>query len=126
MTQLTVHVQEPETSSLYAGSRLKELAQLDWERCKPVKLARNEKILMNNNHWAVLDFLRRQYLKRGSASNHESLTKNLGENISTQAGNRHQRGLTLSSSAKTNGHLAHRPVSRITLHTLMVTSIEKH
>lgn len=65
MTQFTHKTQDAETSSQYAGIRLAELIDQRWSRNKSVNLATSEGISLNDEHWAVIVYLRSYYLKNG-------------------------------------------------------------
>ena len=65
MTQFTNNAQDSETSSLYADIRRAELRDQRWNRNKSVDLAKREGISLNDEHWAVIVYLRSYYLEHG-------------------------------------------------------------
>jgi tRNA 2-thiouridine synthesizing protein E len=65
MTQFTHNTQDAETSSQYAGIRLAELIEQCWSRHKSADLARCEGISLNDEHWAVIVYLRSYYVGHG-------------------------------------------------------------
>jgi tRNA 2-thiouridine synthesizing protein E len=65
MTQFIHHAQDSETSSHYIRIRLTELKEQHWDRSKSDDLAKSEGIALNDEHWAVIVYLRRYYLKHG-------------------------------------------------------------
>jgi tRNA 2-thiouridine synthesizing protein E len=65
MTQFTGNAQDSETSSQYAGIRLAELIDQHWNRNKSVGLATSEGISLNDEHWAVIVYLRSYDLEHG-------------------------------------------------------------
>lgn len=65
MTQFTQTALDTETSSQYAGIRLAELIDQNWNRNKSAQLAVREGINLTDQHWHVIDYLRKQYLKHG-------------------------------------------------------------
>jgi tRNA 2-thiouridine synthesizing protein E len=65
MTQFLNNAQDSETSSQYAGIRLAELIDQDWSREKSAQLALHEDITLTDQHWDVIDYLRKHYLKHG-------------------------------------------------------------
>ena len=65
MTQFVSNAQDSETFSLYAGIRQSELSAQEWNRDKSADLAENEGISLNDEHWAVIDYLRNSYIEHG-------------------------------------------------------------
>lgn len=86
MIPLTINAQPTESSSQYAGVRFLELADQNWDRHKSEQLAQSEGICLNDEHWAVIIFLRRLYLKHGVPSNARSLAKVLNQEFSDLGG----------------------------------------
>jgi tRNA 2-thiouridine synthesizing protein E len=64
MTQFVSNAQDSETFSLYAGTRREELNAQDWSQEKSARLAEDEGISLNNEHWAVIAYLRARALNR--------------------------------------------------------------
>ena len=65
MTQYSVRPQDTESSGLDFDIRLKELANHHWNRGKSLSLAKREGLDFNDEHWAVIVFLRKYYLENG-------------------------------------------------------------
>ena len=65
MTQFVSNAQDSETFSLYTGIRQAELNAQDWDREKSAHLAQNEGISLNDDHWAVITYLRNSYIEYG-------------------------------------------------------------
>lgn len=89
MTQFIINAQETETSSHYAGVRFMELADQHWDRNKSANLAQSEGISFDDEHWAVIAFLRRYYLENGLPRNARTLAKALNQHFSDQGGNKY-------------------------------------
>jgi tRNA 2-thiouridine synthesizing protein E len=93
MTQFLINAQETETSPNHTGDRLRELARQRWTRDKSKALAANEGIELNDNHWAVIVFLRKYYLDHGLPINARVTAKALSEEFSGRGGNQYLRRL---------------------------------
>lgn len=89
MTQFTINAQETETSSQYADTRLVELADQSWERSKSANLAQSEGIILNDDHWAVIDYLRKHYVEHGLPRNARKLAKVLNQQFFAQGGSKY-------------------------------------
>ncbi len=59
------NAQDSETASQYAGIRLAELIDQDWNRSKSINLAEREGIRLTDRHWDVIVYLRKLYLAHG-------------------------------------------------------------
>jgi len=89
MTHFTADPQETETSSSDAGNRFTELADQHWARSKSLALAESEGIKFNDEHWAVIVFLRKYYLDHGLPITARTTAKALNKNFSRQGGNKY-------------------------------------
>jgi len=87
MTQFIHHAQDSETSSHYIRIRLTELKDQHWDRSKSDDLAKSEGIALNDEHWAVIVYLRRYYLKHGLPRFARTTSKVLNRKFSAQGGN---------------------------------------
>jgi tRNA 2-thiouridine synthesizing protein E len=87
MTQFINHAQDCETSSHFIRVRLTELKEQCWDRHKSEYLAQSEGITLNDEHWAVIVYLRRYYLKHGLPRFARTTSKALNQKFSTQGGN---------------------------------------
>ena len=93
MTQHTLDPHETETSGSSIADRSKELADQRWDRSKSVALAKSEGIDLNDEHWAVIVFMRRYYLEHGLPINARTTARALNKNFSGQGGNKYLRRL---------------------------------
>ena len=89
MTQFTQNAQDTETSSQYAGIRLAELIDQDWNRNKSAKLAMLEGISLSDQHWDVIDYLRKQYLKHGLPRFARTTARALNRQFAALGGNKY-------------------------------------
>ena len=65
MNQYITNAIESETFNQDIDTRRKELAKQKWNRSKSQALATAEGIDLNDEHWAVIVFLRQYYLNHG-------------------------------------------------------------
>ena len=106
MTQFTQNAQDTETSSQYAGIRLAELIDQDWNRHKSAKLAMLEGISLTDQHWDVIDFLRKQYLKHGLPRFARTTARALNRHFSAQGGNKYLYSLFAGGPVTQGSRLA--------------------
>ncbi len=93
MTQYTINAYDSETFSLDIDVRRTELAKQHWNRGKSEKLANAEGISFNDEHWAVINYLRNYYIEHGVPRFARSLSRDLDKQFSTQGGNKYLRNL---------------------------------
>ncbi len=93
MKQQTLDLQDTETSGQNVDDRLIELAEQRWDRSKSLALAENEGIDFNDEHWAVITFMRKYYLDHGLPINARATARALNKNFSGQGGNKYLRRL---------------------------------
>lgn len=89
MKQFAIDPQDTETASHYTSDRLSELADQCWSRDKSTALAKIEAIDLNDEHWAVIVFLRRYYLEHGLPIHARVMAKVLSQNFTDQGGNKY-------------------------------------
>jgi len=89
MTQFTQNAQNSETSSQYAGIRLAELIDQKWNRKKSRDLATSEGINLTDEHWDVIVYLRKQYLKHGLPRFARTTARALNRQFAAQGGNKY-------------------------------------
>jgi tRNA 2-thiouridine synthesizing protein E len=89
MTQFINNAQDSETSSQYAGIRLAELIDQKWSRNKSAKLAICEGISLTDQHWDVIDYLRKRYLKQGLPRFARTLARALNRRFAAQGGSKY-------------------------------------
>lgn len=89
MKQYTAAPQETETSGIHTSDRLAELAGQRWDRNKSLALAKIEGIDFNDEHWAVIVFLRKFYLEHGLPTTARTTARALNKEFSDQGGNKY-------------------------------------
>jgi tRNA 2-thiouridine synthesizing protein E len=89
MTQFTQNAQDTETSSQYAGIRLAELIDQNWNRNKSIELANSEGINLTDEHWDVIVYLRTQYLKHGLPRFARTTARALNRQFAAQGGSKY-------------------------------------
>ena len=89
MSQFTQNAQDTETSSQHAGIRLAELIDQNWNRIKSEQLAMHEGISLTDQHWHVIDYLRKLYLKHGLPRFARTTARALNRQFAAQGGNKH-------------------------------------
>ena len=82
-----------ETDSQHPGIRLAELNKQHWDRNKSEKLALSEGITLNDQHWAVILYLRNYYLAYGLPRFARTLAKALNHQFAVQGGGKYLRRL---------------------------------
>jgi TusE/DsrC/DsvC family sulfur relay protein len=87
MKQFTADPQETETFGREHGDRHTELAGQQWTRTKSRALAQAEGIELNDEHWAVVMFLRGHYLEHGLPGAARLTARALKSHFSAQGGN---------------------------------------
>jgi len=93
MTQFASNAQDSETFSLYAGIRREELIAQDWSQEKSARLAENEGISLNNEHWAVITYLRNSYIEYGLPRFARTTARALNRQFSARGGSKYLYGL---------------------------------
>jgi tRNA 2-thiouridine synthesizing protein E len=109
MTPFTLNAQETETSRQYAEIRFMELADQGWERRKSANLAKNEGISLNDEHWAVIVYLRKRYLEHGLPSQARTLATALNQQFSAQGGSKYLHSLFPGGPVAQGSRLANLP-----------------
>jgi tRNA 2-thiouridine synthesizing protein E len=89
MKQFFNNAQDSETSSQYAGIRLAELIDQDWNRNKSVDLAISEGIKLTDEHWDVIIYLRKQYLRHGLPRFARTTARALNRQFAAQGGSKY-------------------------------------
>ncbi len=106
MTQFTQNAQDTETSSQYAGIRLAELIDQNWNRDKSIALAKNEGIKLTDEHWNVIVYLRKQYLKHGLPRFARTTARALNKRFAAQGGNKYLYSLFAGGPVTQGSRLA--------------------
>jgi len=89
MTKILINAQDSETSSQHASIRVAELKDQSWNRSKSTDLADSEGIRLNDEHWAVIDYLRNYYIEYGLPRFARTTARALNKQFSTLGGNRY-------------------------------------
>jgi len=89
MTQFAQNAQNTETSSQHAGIRLAELIDQNWSRTKSINLANREGINLTDEHWDVIVYLRKQYLKYGLPRFARTTARALNREFASQGGSKY-------------------------------------
>ena len=106
MTQYTVNVQDTETSSQDVDVRTAELVAQNWNRKASLDLAKSEGISLNNEHWAVIMYLRKRYIEQGLPRHARSLARDLDKRFFIQGGNKYLRHLFADGPVTQGSRLA--------------------
>jgi TusE/DsrC/DsvC family sulfur relay protein len=106
MTQFVQNAQDTETSSQYAGIRLAELIDQDWNRNKSEKLAMLEGISLTDQHWEVIDYLRKRYLNYGLPRFARTTARALNRRFDSQGGNKYLYSLFAGGPVTQGSRLA--------------------
>jgi TusE/DsrC/DsvC family sulfur relay protein len=106
MTQFIINAQDTETASQHAENRRIELSDQCWNRNKAIDLAKNEGIELNDEHWAVIDYLRTRYLQHGLAVSARVLSGMLNQQFSVQGGSKYLYRLFPGGPVKQGSRLA--------------------
>jgi sulfur relay (sulfurtransferase) DsrC/TusE family protein len=79
MNQHTLSYSDTEISGSSFASRLSELDAQAWSRSKSNELAKLEGLDLNDDHWAVISFLRSHYLWNGEKLNESQISGALNQ-----------------------------------------------
>ncbi len=91
--QFEIYAYEAETFSLDIDVRRTELINQNWSRKKSEKLASSEGISFNDEHWAVIRYLRKNYLNNGVKRYARALSRELCKEFSIQGGKKYLHNL---------------------------------
>ena len=106
MSQFTQNAQDTETSSQHAGIRLAELIDQNWSRNKSEQLAMHEGISLTDQHWHVIDYLRKLYLKNGLPRFARTTARALNRQFAAQGGNKYLYSLFAGGPVTQGSRLA--------------------
>ena len=106
MTQFTQNAQDTETSSQYAGIRLAELIDQNWNRNKSIDLANSEGIRLTDEHWDVIDYLRTHYLKHGLPRFARTTARALNRRFAARGGSKYLYSLFAGGPVTQGSRLA--------------------
>jgi tRNA 2-thiouridine synthesizing protein E len=71
-----------------------------------VALAKSEDVDLNDEHWAVIVFLRKYYRAHGLPINAQTTARALNKHFSSQGGSKYLRGLFSDGPATQGGRIA--------------------
>lgn len=106
MEQLSLNSSNTEDTGSGLGARLTELNQQHWNRDKSHALAKRAGIDFNDEHWAVISFLRSYYFWNGLPENPRIIAKALNNHFLTQGGNKYLSELFSEDPVRQGSHLA--------------------
>jgi tRNA 2-thiouridine synthesizing protein E len=86
MEQYVSDPQDSETAGHTSSVRFTEFVDQHWSRRKSVQLAEYEDFEFNDEHWAVIVFLRKHYLVNGLPRNARVTARALEQEFHTQGG----------------------------------------
>ena len=95
-----------ESESHNISVRRQELKSQHWNRAKSILLAENEGITLNDNHWAVIKYLRKYYLYEGMPRYALTLSKKLKKQFATQGGSKYLYNLFTGGPVTQGSRLA--------------------
>ena len=89
MKQFINNPQDSETSSQYTNIRQAELNDQHWDRSKSANLAANEEIILSDEHWDVILYLRNYYHENGLPRFARTTAKALNKEFTAQGGSKY-------------------------------------
>ena len=89
MQQHINNPQDSESSSQSMAIRLAELNNQNWNRSKSANLAAKEEIILSNEHWDVILYLRNYYHEFGLPRFARTMARALNKQFSAEGGNKH-------------------------------------
>ena len=93
MTQYTYNAYTTETPNQYVAQRQEELDDQHWNRESSRQLAESEGIHLNNDHWALITYLRTRYVDVGLPRHARYLSNELASRYAPLGGNKYLRHL---------------------------------
>ena len=106
MKQFVNNAQDSETFGLYPGIRQAEMNDQHWNRNKSADLAKNEGISLNDEHWAVIAYLRNYYVEFGLPRFARTAARALNRQFSAQGGTKYLYGLFAGGPVTQGSRLA--------------------
>jgi tRNA 2-thiouridine synthesizing protein E len=89
MKQHSINAYSIESSSHELKTRKLELKSQHWNREKSRLLAESENIILNDDHWAVITYLRKRYLKDGLPRHARTLASDLNQKFLDEGGTKY-------------------------------------
>jgi len=93
MNQYNINALDAELSSQHESVRLAELNDQLWDRKKSVYLANKEGISLRDEHWDVIEYLRRYYVEKGLPRFARTTSRAINKQFSMQGGSKYLHGL---------------------------------
>lgn len=93
MKQYLINAFKTESASHLHDIRRAEIKNQHWNRAKSQILANNEDILLTDAHWAVLKYLRKNYVTAGLPRHARYLSESLEKGFSIEGGKKYLRNL---------------------------------
>ena len=106
MTQFIINPQDCESASQHASIRRAELNEQHCSRKKSKDLATSEGISLNDDHWAVILYLRSYYLEHGLPRLARTTAKALNHQFTLQGGSKYLRCLFAGGPVTQGSRLA--------------------
>ena len=106
MTQFTTNALDSEMFKQYTSIRLADLNNQHWSRNKSTELAKNEGISLNDEHCAVIVYLRNYHLEHGLPRFARTTTSARNRQFATQGGNMYLHGLFAGGPVTQGSRLA--------------------
>lgn len=91
MTQFEINAKESELTTHDIAERRLEMKNQLWCRDKSVYKALSENISLSDEHWEVIKYLRKNYLKQGTPRHARTLADDLNQRFRMNGGNKYLR-----------------------------------
>ncbi|MCI0506798.1 MAG: TusE/DsrC/DsvC family sulfur relay protein [Gammaproteobacteria bacterium] len=89
MKHFITNPQDTENAGKDFSGRLAELSKQHWGRNNSLALAKSEGVDLNDEHWAVIVFLRQYYLEHGLPITARTTARALNKNFYSLGGNKY-------------------------------------
>lgn len=89
MTQFQINAENSEDIKHNMADRRLEMQKQLWCRDKSACKALSENIILSDEHWEVIKYLRKHYLKQGTPRNACTLAHNLNQRFKLMGGNKY-------------------------------------
>lgn len=108
MTKNTIIDNDPDTSSSRKEDR--ELQLQDWDQNKGLEIAKEIGLMMTDEHWAVVDYLRGRYLEQGDSERAREVAEELESVFEEKGGSKYLRKLFPGGPVTQGSRVAGLPV----------------
>ena len=106
MKQFINNPRDSESSSQYPNIRLAELNDQHWDRSKSENLAANEDIILSDEHWDVILYLRNYYHEYGLPRFARTTARALNKQFAAEGGNKYLHELFAGGPVTQGSRLA--------------------